>query len=82
MRKYLDLKFGEVQPVLSLSKCHCQLKIVCCSVFVGSDFLPNIFDLHIHENALGKLFWLYKKVLLRGLKMLLDEMTLGEQEVF
>ena len=33
------------------------------AVFVGNDFLPNLPDLHIHENGLEKLFDVYKKVL-------------------
>jgi 5'-3' exoribonuclease 1 len=33
------------------------------AVFVGNDFLPNLPDLHIHENGLEKLFDIYKRVL-------------------
>lgn len=33
------------------------------AVFVGNDFLPNLPDLHIHENGLERLFNIYKEVL-------------------
>jgi 5'-3' exoribonuclease 1 len=39
-------------------------------VFVGNDFLPNLIDLHIHENGLEGLFDVYKTVLPRLSKFL------------
>ena len=36
---------------------------ILLAVFVGNDFLPNLPDLHIHENGLEKLFDVYKKAL-------------------
>ena len=36
---------------------------ILLAVFVGNDFLPNLPDLHIHENGLEKLFDVYKRVL-------------------
>ena len=36
---------------------------ILLAVFVGNDFLPNLPDLHIHENGLERLFEIYKKSL-------------------
>lgn len=36
---------------------------ILLAVFVGNDFLPNLPDLHIHENGLERLFGVYKEVL-------------------
>jgi 5'-3' exoribonuclease 1 len=33
---------------------------VLLAVFVGNDFLPHLPDLHIHANALERLFEIYK----------------------
>ncbi|KAG1834952.1 hypothetical protein DFJ58DRAFT_847510 [Suillus subalutaceus] len=35
---------------------------ILLAVFVGNDFLPNLPDLHIHENGPERLFDAYKKV--------------------
>ena len=65
MREYLDLQFRDIEPTL-----HFQYSLeriigdfILLAVFVGSDFLPNLPDLHIHENGLEKLFDVYKTVL-------------------
>jgi 5'-3' exoribonuclease 1 len=65
MREYLNLEFRETEPVLPF---HYSLErviddFVLLAVFVGNDFLPNLPDLHIHENGLERLFDVYKKVL-------------------
>jgi 5'-3' exoribonuclease 1 len=33
------------------------------AVFVGNDFLPNLPDLHIHDNGLERLLDVYRKIL-------------------
>lgn len=38
---------------------------ILLAVFVGNDFLPNLPDLHIHENGLERLFEVYKKVIVQ-----------------
>ena len=65
MREYLDLEFHEIEPVLPFpySLEHVIDDFILLAVFVGNDFLPNLPDLHIHENGLEKLFDVYKKVL-------------------
>lgn len=69
---------------------------VLLAVFVGNDFLPHLPDLHIHENALERLFNIYKKVLptaggyinnsgtidVKRLQMVLDGLKESEVEVF
>lgn len=65
MREYLDLEFQDITPVL---KFEYNLErviddFILLAVFVGNDFLPNLPDLHIHENGLERLFEVYKKVL-------------------
>ena len=65
MREYLDLEFHDIEPVLPFdySLEHVIDDFILLAVFVGNDFLPNLPDLHIHENGLEKLFDVYKKVL-------------------
>lgn len=65
MREYLDLEFHDIEPVLPFeySLEHVIDDFILLAVFVGNDFLPNLPDLHIHENGLEKLFDIYKKVL-------------------
>ncbi|KAJ7500293.1 exonuclease II [Mycena galericulata] len=98
MREYLDLEFRDIEPVLGFDYSLERVidDFILLAVFVGNDFLPNLPDLHIHENGLEKLFDVYKKVLpgldgymneggtinTRRLQVVLDEMALWEQEVF
>jgi 5'-3' exoribonuclease 1 len=65
MREYLDLEFREIEPVLPFEYSLERVidDFILLAVFVGNDFLPNLPDLHIHENGLEKLFDVYKKVL-------------------
>lgn len=65
MREYLNLEFQEIQPVLPFdySLERVMDDFILLAVFVGNDFLPNLPDLHIHENGLERLFDVYKKVL-------------------
>ena len=65
MREYLNLEFHDIEPTL-----HFPYNLenviddfILLAVFVGNDFLPNLPDLHIHENGLEKLFDVYKKAL-------------------
>jgi len=65
MREYLDLEFHDIEPVMPFPY---NLEnviddFILLAVFVGNDFLPNLPDLHIHENGLERLFDVYKKVL-------------------
>lgn len=65
MREYLDLEFRDIEPTLPFEYNleHVIDDFVLLAVFVGNDFLPNLPDLHIHENGVEKLFEVYKKVL-------------------
>ncbi len=65
LREYLDLEFNDVAPSLPFPYDLERVidDFVMLAVFVGNDFLPNLPDLHIHENGLEKLFDVYKKVL-------------------
>jgi 5'-3' exoribonuclease 1 len=65
MREYLNLEFRDVQPALSFTYNLERIidDFILLAVFVGNDFLPNLPDLHIHENGLERLFDVYKKVL-------------------
>ena len=65
MREYLDLEFRDIEPVLPFEYSLERVldDFILLAVFVGNDFLPNLPDLHIHENGLEKLFDVYKKVL-------------------
>ncbi|KAL6301387.1 exonuclease II [Sparassis latifolia] len=98
MREYLDLEFHDIEPVLPFdySLEHVIDDFILLAVFVGNDFLPNLPDLHIHENGLEKLFDVYKKALpsldgylnesgvinTKRLQVILDEMAEWEREVF
>jgi 5'-3' exoribonuclease 1 len=72
MREYLDLEFRDISPVLPFEYSLERVldDFILLAVFVGNDFLPNLPDLHIHENGLEKLFDVYKKVL-PGMGMIL-----------
>ena len=65
MREYLDLEFRDIEPVLPFDYNLERIidDFILLAVFVGNDFLPNLPDLHIHENGLERLFEVYKKVL-------------------
>lgn len=87
MREYLDLEFQDIAPALSFDYSLERVidDFILLAVFVGNDFLPNLPDLHIHENGLERLFDVYKKVL-PGLGMVstlsyiaLTESTLGRR---
>ncbi|KAF8910440.1 XRN 5'-3' exonuclease N-terminus-domain-containing protein [Gymnopilus junonius] len=98
MREYLDLEFRDIEPVLPFEYSLERVldDFILLAVFVGNDFLPNLPDLHIHENGLEKLFDVYKKVLpamggyinengtidTKRLQMVLNEMAEWEQEIF
>ncbi|KAG6832742.1 hypothetical protein H0H87_000591 [Tephrocybe sp. NHM501043] len=98
MREYLDLEFHDIEPVLQFDYSLERVidDFILLAVFVGNDFLPNLPDLHIHENGLEKLFDVYKKVLpamdgyinesgsinTKRLQLVLDEMAQWEQEIF
>ncbi|KXN82677.1 5'-3' exoribonuclease 1, partial [Leucoagaricus sp. SymC.cos] len=98
MREYLDLEFHDIEPMLPFEYSLERVidDFILLAVFVGNDFLPNLPDLHIHENGLEKLFEVYKKVLpgldgyinesgvinVKRLQVILDEMAQWEQEVF
>lgn len=98
MREYLDLEFHDIEPVLPFqySVEHVIDDFILLAVFIGNDFLPNLPDLHIHENGLEKLFDVYKKALpsldgylnesgvinMKRLQVILDEMADWEREIF
>lgn len=98
MREYLDLEFREIEPTLPFPYTLERVidDFILLAVFVGNDFLPNLPDLHIHENGLERLFEVYKKVLpglggyindrgtisVKRLQVVLDEMGVWEREVF
>ena len=65
MQEYLDLEFRDIEPVLPFTYNLERViaDFILLAVFVGNDFLPNLPDLHIHENGLEKLFEVYKKAL-------------------
>lgn len=65
MREYLDLEFNSIRSVLPFDYSAERVidDFILLAVFVGNDFLPNLPDLHIHENGLERLFEVYKKVL-------------------
>ncbi|KAF8738458.1 hypothetical protein AX14_011448 [Amanita brunnescens Koide BX004] len=98
LREYLDLEFQEVEHVLPFEYNLERVidDFILLAVFVGNDFLPNLPDLHIHQNGLEQLFDVYKKVLptldgyinesgtinTKRLQSILDEMTIWEREIF
>ena len=65
LREYLNLEFQDIADVIPFEYDleHVIDDFVLLAVFVGNDFLPNLPDLHIHENGLERLFDVYKKVL-------------------
>jgi 5'-3' exoribonuclease 1 len=65
MREYLDLEFRDIEPTLPFEYSLERIidDFILLAVFVGNDFLPNLPDLHIHENGLERLFDVYKTVL-------------------
>ncbi|KAL1753974.1 exonuclease II [Schizophyllum commune] len=65
MREYLDLEFHDIYSLLPFEYNLERIidDFVLLAVFIGNDFLPNLPDLHIHENGLERLFDVYKKVL-------------------
>jgi len=65
MREYLDLEFRDIEHTLPFDYNLERVidDFILLAVFVGNDFLPNLPDLHIHENGLERLFEVYKKVL-------------------
>ncbi|KAJ3807699.1 exonuclease II [Lentinula aff. lateritia] len=97
-REYLHLEFNSLATELPFDYSLERIidDFVLLAVFVGNDFLPNLPDLHIHENGLEKLFEVYKKVLptmegyindagtinLPRLQFILDEMAQWEVDVF
>ncbi|KAG1852740.1 exonuclease II [Suillus subluteus] len=98
MREYLDLEFRDIADSLAFDYSLERVidDFILLAVFVGNDFLPNLPDLHIHENGLERLFDVYKKVLpsldgyineggvinTKRLQVVLDEMTIWEREIF
>jgi 5'-3' exoribonuclease 1 len=65
MRDYLDLEFRDIEDILTFDYSLERVidDFILLAVFVRNDFLPNLPDLHIHENGLERLFDMYKKVL-------------------
>jgi 5'-3' exoribonuclease 1 len=65
LREYLNLEFQDIAEVVPFQYDleHVIDDFVLLAVFVGNDFLPNLPDLHIHDNGLERLFDVYKKVL-------------------
>ncbi|KAF8635064.1 hypothetical protein AX15_000556 [Amanita polypyramis BW_CC] len=98
MREYLDLEFRDIEPVLPFAYSLERIidDFILLAVFVGNDFLPNLPDLHIHENGLERLFEVYKKILpsldgyinesgtinTKRLQLVLDEMAIWERVIF
>jgi len=58
IRQYLDLEFRDIEPTLPFKYSLERIldDFILLAVFVGNDFLPNLPDLHIHENGLERLF--------------------------
>ena len=65
MREYLDLEFRSIASDLSYPYDLERIidDFVLLAVFVGNDFLPHLPDFHIQDNALERLFEIYKRVL-------------------
>ncbi|KAJ6450152.1 exonuclease II [Mycena sanguinolenta] len=98
MREYLDLEFASIGPALSFPYNLERIidDFILLAVFVGNDFLPNLPDLHIHENGLERLFEVYKACLPRlggyindggviekkRLQVVLDQMGRWEEEIW
>jgi 5'-3' exoribonuclease 1 len=79
MREYLDLEFRDIEPTLPFDYNLERVidDFILLAVFVGNDFLPNLPDLHIHENGLERLFDVYKKILPSLGKMLLPNYAIS-----
>ena len=98
MREYLDLEFHDIYSLLPFEYNLERIidDFVLLAVFIGNDFLPNLPDLHIHENGLERLFDVYKKVLpgldgyineggtinTKRLQVVIDGMKEWEREMF
>lgn len=98
LREYLELEFNSLASTLPFPYDLERIidDFVLIAVFIGNDFLPHLPDLHIHENALERLFEIYKAVLPRAggylnesgkihkgrLQLVLDELSTWEVEVF
>ncbi|KAK7682624.1 hypothetical protein QCA50_014424 [Cerrena zonata] len=98
MREYLDLEFRDIESMLpfAYSLEHVIDDFILLAVFVGNDFLPNLPDLHIHENGLERLFEIYKNALpsldgylneggvinTKRLQVILDAMAEWEKDIF
>jgi 5'-3' exoribonuclease 1 len=98
LREYLDLEFNSLASILPFPYDLERIidDFVLIAVFIGNDFLPHLPDLHIHENALERLFEIYRDVLPRAggylneagkihrgrLQLVLDELSTYEVEVF
>jgi 5'-3' exoribonuclease 1 len=65
MQEYLDLEFHDIESTLPFEYNLGRVidDFILLAVFLGNDFLPNLPDLHIHENGLERLFDIDKKVL-------------------
>ena len=65
MREYLNLEFHDIELTLPFDYNLERVidDFILLAVFVGNDFLPNLPDLHIHENGLERLFDVYKTAL-------------------
>ncbi|KAG9097503.1 hypothetical protein FRC06_007481 [Ceratobasidium sp. 370] len=98
LREYLDHEFSSLASTLPFPYDLERIidDFILIAVFVGNDFLPHLPDLHIHQNALERLFEIYKVVLPRAggylneggeinrgrLQLVLDELSTYEVEVF
>ncbi|KAG8703633.1 hypothetical protein FRC08_002716 [Ceratobasidium sp. 394] len=98
LREYLNHEFSSLASTLPFPYDLERIidDFVLIAVFIGNDFLPHLPDLHIHQNALERLFEIYKVVLPRAggylneggeinrgrLQLVLDELSTYEQEVF
>ncbi|KAG8905353.1 hypothetical protein FRB99_000181 [Tulasnella sp. 403] len=102
LREYLDHEFQSLSELSSdqLSFDYSLERViddfVLLAIFVGNDFLPHLPDFHIHENALERLFDIYKEILpkaegyivtqgvinMQRLQLVLDGLARGEQETF
>src|ERR1700733_14038747 len=98
LREYVDLEFKDVEHLLPFQYNLERIidDFVLLAVFVGNDFLPHLPDLHIHDNALERLFNIYKSILpqaggyintsgvidVQRLQLVLDALSESEVEVF
>ncbi|KAG8853916.1 hypothetical protein FRB96_007925 [Tulasnella sp. 330] len=100
LREYLDLEFHSLAASEELHFDYSLERILddftLLAIFVGNDFLPHLPDFHIHENALERLFEIYKKVLpsaggylmkqgtidVTRLQVILKELAAGEVDTF